>query len=64
MADLQSPKPITKSVKVKVVTEFMDKIILAATNDSRKAYKKVGEILEVDEQRAKELTALKFVKKV
>lgn len=53
----------TKLIKVKVISEFMDRIILAETNDTKLAYKRVGDILEVDEQRAKELIARKFVKK-
>lgn len=53
----------TKLIKVKVISEFMDRIILAETNNPKLAYKRVGDILEVDEQRAKELIARKFVKK-
>lgn len=51
----------TKTVKCKVVREFLDKNVLVATGDKAKAHRKAGSTFEADKARANELVKGGFV---
>ena len=59
--EIDAPDVIIKA-KVKVITEFIDKTVLAETGDKIAAYRKVGNVFDADIERANELAALGFVK--